>query len=311
LYISCLSSRIRNDIEAEQQSTLLTISNRTLALPFGSAIALFRVVKNSPNNDTKFPEFATSVRILPLNTLTKLDLAKLSPEFMEWPEFHLGVAMSLNARFQDGTLDPSWLEYHRPDTMSSTHAGFLLGQGLSKRLGGVSPWQSFNYLTPKHSTTTIGLLLGWAASCRGTMDPDITKLLSLHVSSLLPPNATQLNHSLITQTACMIGIGLVYQRSGDHAMGQKMLTEISNLQLLRTNLQEQCSYGEIDVSQYESYTLGAGIAFGMINLGKGGQGILSNEQGTLKRLRELITVNTFTGTKAVSGQLLMLLRSNR
>jgi hypothetical protein len=44
----------------------------------------------------------------------------------------------------------------------------------------------FEYLSKGHQMTSMGLLIGMAASRRGTMDAGVAKLLSIHLQALTP-----------------------------------------------------------------------------------------------------------------------------
>jgi anaphase-promoting complex subunit 1 len=46
----------------------------------------------------------------------------------------------------------------------------------------------FEYLSKGHQMTSMGLLLGMAATRRGTMDAGVAKLLSIHLPVLLSPS---------------------------------------------------------------------------------------------------------------------------
>ena len=51
----------------------------------------------------------------------------------------------------------------------------MLGLGLSGHLAKLGKLESFDYLMKGHELTSIGVLLGAAASMRGTMDVVATK----------------------------------------------------------------------------------------------------------------------------------------
>ena len=141
--------------------------------------------------------------------------------------------------------------------MNAQHAGFLLGLGLNGHLKRLEEWHIYNYLGPKHPLTSIGLLIGMAASLRGTMDNKLTKVLSVHAVALLP-QANDLNVPTMVQTAGLIGIGLLYLESQHRRMSEVLLSQIT------------ASVLQNDTEQvHEGYRLAAGIALGFVNLGKG------------------------------------------
>ena len=150
--------------------------------------------------------------------------------------------------------------YNKPgQELSNRHAGFLLALGLNGHLKGVAKWVAFKYLTPKHTMTSIGLLLGLAASYMGTMDSLITRLLSVHATRMLPRGAAELNLSPLTQTSAIMGIGLLYCNSQHRRMSEIMLSEIEHVD----------DEDEEEPLRSECYRLAAGFALGFINLGKG------------------------------------------
>jgi anaphase-promoting complex subunit 1 len=62
--------------------------------------------------------------------------------------------------------------YNRPTgALDYTHAGVLMGLGLRGQLSALSRPDFFAYLSQKHDATTLAVLIGLAASRRGTMDP--------------------------------------------------------------------------------------------------------------------------------------------
>ena len=68
----------------------------------------------------------------------------------------------------------------------------------------------------------------WCAR-RGTMDVGTTKLLSIHISALLPPTSTELDVPHIVKVAAILGIGLVYQGTAHRHIAEVLLSEIGKL----------------------------------------------------------------------------------
>lgn len=58
---------------------------------------------------------------------------------------------------------------------------------------------------------SAGLIIGVAAAQKGSMDSNVTRMLSIHIGSLLPPSSTDLEVSPIVQTAALMGVGLLYE----------------------------------------------------------------------------------------------------
>ncbi|KAJ1904971.1 Anaphase-promoting complex subunit 1, partial [Tieghemiomyces parasiticus] len=95
----------------------------------------------------------------------------------------------------------------------SSHAGWIFGLGLTRHLRTLVSWSAFQYLATKHVPTAVGLLLGMAAAHLGTADPDVTRLLAVHVPAFLPPNAAELQLSPLTHIAGLMGLGLLHVRT--------------------------------------------------------------------------------------------------
>lgn len=78
-----------------------------------------------------------------------------------------------------------------------------------------------------HRATTVALLIGLAAGRLGSCDPATSRDLGLHLPALLPPHSSlEFSTSLSVQTAALLGLGLLYQASGDRLRVEFLLTEI-------------------------------------------------------------------------------------
>jgi anaphase-promoting complex subunit 1 len=196
----------------------------------------------------------------PDNISVGVDKTAFTEEKVCWAFFHSGVAAGLSISRDAKGIDTSWILYNKPPSeLNNRHAGFLLALGLNGHLKSVAKWVAFKYLTPKHTMTSIGLLLGLAASYIGTMDSLVTRLLSVHVTRMLPPGAAELNLSPLTQTTGIMGIGLLYCNTQHRRMSEIMVSEIEHID---TETEEE-------PLRNEGYRLAAGFALGFINLGKG------------------------------------------
>lgn len=216
------------------------------------------------------------------------DKAAFTEEKVCWAFFHNGASMGLMIANDAQGIDTSWILYNRPPELTNRHAGFLLALGLNGHLKSLAKWVAFKYLTPKHTMTSVGLILGLSASFLGTMDTLITRLLSVHVTRLLPPGAAELNLSPLTQTTGIIGIGLLYYNSQHRRMSEVMLSEIEN------NDPEEGAAAE-SVLRDEGYRLAAGFSLGLINLGHGKSLHGLNDMSVVERLLAIAV-----GTKNVN-----------
>ncbi|QPG93648.1 hypothetical protein C2857_001382 [Epichloe festucae Fl1] len=246
----------------EKQKELVSrIANGTLAIPAGRALLYYGLRFPLITQKFHIGGFNLNCIVKPTNVTVGVDKALFTEEKVCWGFFHQGVAAGLAISPQAKGIDTSWILYNKPaQELSNRHAGFLLALGLNGHLKGVAKWVAFKYLTPKHTMTSIGLLLGLAASYMGTMDSLITRLLSVHATRMLPRGAAELNLSPLTQTSGIMGIGLLYCNSQHRRMSEIMLSEIEHID----------EEDEEEPLRSECYRLAAGFALGFVNLGKGG-----------------------------------------
>jgi len=267
-----------------QKELVTTTATSTLAIPAGRGLLYFALRFPLLTQKYHIPGFNLTCVVKPANNTVGVDKSMFPEEKINWAFFHQGVAGGLAISPHAKGIDTSWILFNKPgQDLSNRHAGFLLALGLNGHLKGVAKWVAFKYLTPKHTMTTIGLLLGLAASYIGTMDSLITRLLSVHVTRMMPAGSAELNISRHTQTTGIMGIGLLYCNSQHRRMSENILKEIE-----ATDVDE-----EDDDIRDESYRLAAGFALGLINLGKGGD---------LRGLRDMqLTEKLLTLATAVKG----------
>ncbi|KAL8942463.1 MAG: hypothetical protein Q9216_001663 [Gyalolechia sp. 2 TL-2023] len=245
-----------------QQELVKIIATRTLSVSPGRGLLFYNA--RSPLITEKFPVhgFTLSCVMKPSNTTVTADRGAYTEEKVSWAFFHAGVEAGLSISKDAKGIDTSWLLFNKPHELKNRHAGFLLALGLNGHMKNIAKWASYKYLTPKHTMTSIGFLLGISASYLGTMDTNITRLLSVHVTRMLPVGAAELNLSPVTQTSGIMGIGLLYCNTQHRRMSEIMLSEIET-----TEQEENPSPSES--LRDEGYRLAAGFALGYINLGRG------------------------------------------
>ncbi|CAK7241912.1 MAG: Anaphase-promoting complex subunit 1 [Sporothrix thermara] len=243
-----------------QKELVTTIATSTLATSAGRGMLNFGFRFPLLTQKFNVQGFNLTCIVQPSNVAVGVDKALFTEDKVNWAFFHQGVAYGLAISARAKGIDTSWIVFNRPGTdLSHRHAGFLLALGLNGHLKSVAKWVAFKYLTPKHMMTSIGLLLGLAVSHLGTMDSLITRLLSVHVTRMLPRGAAELNLSHQIQTTGIMGIGLLYYNSQHRRMSEIMLSEISYLD----------DEDEEDPLRNEGYRLAAAFALGFINLGRG------------------------------------------
>lgn len=234
------------------------------------------------------PSFTLQCQVRPSNVTFTADRASFTEDRAVWAFFHNGTAAGLTISKDAKGIDTSWILYNKPPELTNRHAGFLLALGLNGHLKSLAKWVAFKYLTPKHTMTSIGLLLGLSASYLGSMDTLITRLLSVHVTRMLPAGAAELNLSPLTQTTGIMGIGLLYCSSQHRRMSEVMLSEIEN-----NDIEEGVSPEQ--TLRDEGYRLAAGFALGFINLGQGKRLHGLHDMNVMERL-----LNIAIGTKNVN-----------
>lgn len=229
-----------------------------MAVPIGRGLLHFNFRAPLPTQKFPLPKLNFDVKLKPAHVTVSEDKEAMTAAVKAWCQFHNGVAAGLSVSIGSKEISASWIVYNKPEELTNGHAGFLLGLGLNGHLAAIATWHAFNYLTSKHTMTSIGLLLGLSASFIGSMEPMITKLLSVHILALLPQGSNELNLSGLTQAAGVIGIGLLHFQTGHRRMSEVMLKEIAD------------SDTSADRFRDEGYRLAAGLALGIINAGNGG-----------------------------------------
>ncbi|KIY65028.1 hypothetical protein CYLTODRAFT_380020 [Cylindrobasidium torrendii FP15055 ss-10] len=248
------------DQQKEYQHQALRVAERTIALTHGRSMFTFGAVLQVNRESYSIPPMCYSIKIHPNNISVSLEMKLLPPDSITWGEFHNGVAAGLRIGSTALGVDSSWISFNKPGELSAAHAGVLFGLGLNGHLKQMVAWNTFQYLTPKHDLTSIGVLLGLAASHVGSGNRKVTKLLAVHTPALLPTPSVDLNISLITQSAGLIGMGLLYMGTKHRRYADVCLREIRRRDLVEPTLQNEYR---------ETYTTCAALGFGLIMLGKG------------------------------------------
>lgn len=271
------------------------VTRRTLSVATGRGMMHYNARVPLLTERVPIPAFSLQCIMKPRNSTESTqamtfsaDKATFTEEKVCWAFFHNGASMGLMISNDARGIDTSWILYNKPPELTNRHAGFLLALGLNGHLKTLAKWVAFKYLTPKHTMTSVGLLLGLAASFLGTMDTLTTRLLSVHVTRLLPPGAAELNLSPLTQTTGIMGIGLLYYNSQHRRMSEVMLSEIEN------DDSEEGAPADM-VLRDEGYRLAAGFSLGLINLGQGKRLHGLHDMGVVERLLAIAV-----GTKNVN-----------
>lgn len=257
----------------KQRSIASKVALRTMTTPIGRGAVFTNSRKPLVTEGFPIPKMNFNATFIPDNITVTLESVQLSQELTDWGYFHNGASSGLTVSKNFNEISGSWVVFNRPPQLNAQHAGFLLGLGLNGHLKKLEEWHIYNYLSPKHSFTSIAMLLGMSASLRGTMDLKLTKVLSIHVVALLPPGSTNLNVKLPVQTAGLIGIGLLYLGTQHRRMTEMLLSQISST--IEINDKKIVS---------EGYQLASGIALGYVNLGMGDEWKYNNDSHVIDSL---------------------------
>uniref|UniRef100_V5E6P4 Anaphase-promoting complex subunit 1 C-terminal domain-containing protein n=1 Tax=Kalmanozyma brasiliensis (strain GHG001) TaxID=1365824 RepID=V5E6P4_KALBG len=291
VYVAEGESQTETAITEQHNAAVAAIGERTKALPAGRAMLFMTSQRFSPTHKWRIPSICLTVKVRPrgltIEPETKADAAGL-----DWPEFHNGVASVLELHLaSDITVDSKWIFAHLGEQVTARHAGFLYGLGLMKQLPSLTPIHVFRYLKMRNNLLTIGFLLGVAVSTVGTADPTARNLIGMQLPAFLPPDSAPLNLSTITQTAGLLAMGLLFLGSNHRWTAKRMLDQIGAQESSTPHLQPQYR---------EAYSLSAGLALGLVYLGKGrGEGMKSlPDKRILARLIHLIQGSSNVGKGA-------------
>ncbi|XP_013161893.1 PREDICTED: anaphase-promoting complex subunit 1-like [Papilio xuthus] len=251
-----------HDFIEEQEKFLYAITTRTTALPVARGMVTLRTVPAGATEPARPARLCVTGRGPPPRCHA-VTLSDTAPAALLWPSFHNGAAAGLALVPVAGrTIHHSWIVYNKPrgtQDMSAEHAGFLLALGLNGHLRDMPYMNMFDYFVKCNEMISIGLLLGLAATYRGTMDVQATKMMSIHLEALLPPTSIELDIQQNILVAALLGVGLLYQATAHAHYAQVLLNEIGKPPGPEL---ENCV-------EREGYALAAGLALGLVCVGAG------------------------------------------
>lgn len=211
------------------------------------------------------PALVLSGRVRGTGSPVTLDPAVTAADLTHWAEFHNGVAAALRLSPDLEGVSAAWIAYQRPSPEPSpTHGGLLLGLGLHGHLRALVTSQVacsplvYDYLRG-HELTSVGLMIGLAASHRGTMHGAVLKMLCIHLPSFHPPASAELEalkDMPHVQAAALVGLGLLCEGSANRRLTEVLLDEIGK----RPPDERRFTR--------ESHTMAAGCALGLVCLGR-------------------------------------------
>ena len=279
-----------HDFERLKQERLLLLCRRVLALSLGRGMATIGTLNPVPAESLPMPDLCLSGRVPPTDATLVLDVSNCPSDMAVWPEFHNGAAAGLRLPLAGEGRDDSslrqitrtWIVYNKPSAApqpqqnnsnagsnasdgrngpNHAHGGFLMALGLRGHLAALAMTDIYDYLTQASLTTTIGILLGMAANKRGSCNPSVSKMLCLHLPSLLPPSFAAMDVASTVQSAAVAGIGLLYQGSSHRLMTEFLLNELGKRPTNDQSTQDR-----------QGYNLSCGLALGMVTLSVGESG---------------------------------------
>ncbi|XP_048325794.2 anaphase-promoting complex subunit 1 isoform X1 [Ziziphus jujuba] len=242
-----------------QQAQLWQLAQRTTALPLGRGAFTLATIYTLLTEAFVVPKLVLAGRLpAQQNATVNLDPnVRNVQEIKSWPEFHNAVAAGLRLAPLQGKMSRTWIIYNRPEVPNAIHAGLLLALGLHGYLRVLNITDIYQYLAQEHESTTVGLMLGLAASYRGTMQPAISKSLYVHIPSRHPSAFPELELPTLLQSAALMSVGLLYEGSAHPQTMQILLSEIGRR-----------SAGD-NVLEREGYAVSAGFSLGLVALGRG------------------------------------------
>ncbi|KAJ3296923.1 Anaphase-promoting complex subunit 1 [Rhizoclosmatium sp. JEL0117] len=267
-------------IRTEQQQVLLSLSHKLLSLPLARAI--FTYSTSNPLNLPEtfpFPALTVSAKLPPLHETVHLDpTTTIPPNYTDWPHFHNGCATALRIPSSSPHVTPSWiLEQHPSTGPTSSHAGFLLGIGLLGYLR-IENWQVMLYLRAQHPVTCVGVLLGLGASWKGTRDVGVTKVIGVHVPWLVAEGKHEVvglfggsGGGGVSRSAAVVAVGLVWMGSAVRRYVEELVDEVGCCGWWEDGGDVGGGGGGFHdrVKNQEGHCVAAGIALGLVVLGKG------------------------------------------
>ncbi|XP_047316183.1 anaphase-promoting complex subunit 1 [Impatiens glandulifera] len=256
-----------------QQAQLWQLAQRTTSLPLGRGAFTLATTTTLLTEALTVPKLVLAGRLpAQQNATVNLDPSiRNIQELKIWPEFHNAVAAGLMLAPIQGKMSRTWIIYNQPDEANVTHAGLLLAMGLHGHLQVLTITDIYQYYSQGNESTTVGLMLGLAASYRGTMEPAISKSFYVHVPARHPSSFPDLELSSLLQPAALMSIGLLYEGSMHPQTMQILLSEIGRRS------------GVDNVLESEGYAVSAGFALGLVGLGRG-QDVLGFMDTLIERL---------------------------
>eukprot|EP00127_Corallochytrium_limacisporum_P000139 Clim_evm22s5 gene=Clim_evmTU22s5 len=253
------------------QAKLLSQATYTLSLSSGKAMIFVGTLQAIPSEPLKSTPVCLDGRLPGSPVVYPIDKSQINDDIFHWPDFHNGVAQALRLarESQNNDIGSTWIAYNRPRQLSNFHAGILMGLGLHGCLAQLTPAHMYSYLRAHQESTCIALLLGLSFAKRGSEDPTIMKMLSIHIPALLPPLSSPLNISLNIETAAIASLGFLHLGTRDD-----FVASVCHRELMRSGDVSDSGSAESSSRVHGgARALAAGIGIGLVCLGMHGEGL--------------------------------------
>ncbi|KAJ4908777.1 Anaphase-promoting complex subunit 1 [Raphanus sativus] len=249
--------------QEQQQDQLWRIAQRTAVLPLGRGAFTLSTIHTLLTEAFTVPKLVFAGRLpAQQNAIVNLDPnVRNIQELKTWPEFHNAVAAGLRLAPLQGKVSRTWIKYNKPGEPNAVHAGLLFGLGLQGYLHVLNLSDIYQYFTQDHESTTVGLMLGLAASYRRSMQPEIAKALFFHVPARYQASYAEFEIPTLLQSAALVSVGILFEGSAHQQTMQLLLGEIGRR-----------SAGD-NVLEREGYAVSAGFSLGLVALGRGGDAL--------------------------------------
>ncbi|KAK9168101.1 hypothetical protein Syun_000241 [Stephania yunnanensis] len=240
-----------------QQAQLWQLAQRTTALPLGRGAFTLATTCTLLTEALVIPKLVLAGRLPSQQNAT----VNLDPNFRNiqelksWSEFHNAVAAGLKLAPLQGKISRTWITYNKPEEPTVTHAGLLFALGLHGHLRVLTVSDIYQYFLQEHESTTMAMMLGLAASYRGTMHPVISNSLYFHIPSRHPSSFPEMEFPTVLQSAALMATGILYEGSAHPQTMQILLGEIGRRS------------GGDNALEREGYSVAAGYALGFVALG--------------------------------------------
>ncbi|XP_057499066.1 anaphase-promoting complex subunit 1-like isoform X2 [Actinidia eriantha] len=167
-------------------------------------------------------------------------------------------------------MSRTWILYNKPEESNAIHVGLLLALGLHGHLGVLTITDIYQYYSQEHERTTIGLMLGLAASYRGTMQPTILKSLYVHIPAHHPSSFPELELPTLLQENGKLDY--IYFLEVDVPISSSHVCWTS-VRRIGTSPNHANSFGHRsggdNVLEREGYAVSAGFSLGLVASGRG------------------------------------------